>query len=74
MKFFKRKNEKTTDPKQDALASKIAQIIVAKQRQLAIWLNDWAEHLGATRTLSILIFLAVTLGGYCLWLIVSALL
>lgn len=73
MGLFKHKKVgQHTNLKQEAMASKIADAIIARQYKMAKWLNKKASKLGTARTLAILVFLALALAGYCVCLIASA--
>lgn len=70
MKLFKR--QKKANVSNDAVAEKIANKIVEKQRDLANYLNAKTNKL-SPRTIGFIIFgICVAFAGYCFYLLLNA--
>jgi hypothetical protein len=70
MKLFKR--QRKVDISDDAVAKKIANKIVEKQRNLANYLNSKTKRF-SPRTIAFILFgLCIVFGGYCAFLLLNA--
>ena len=70
MKLFKR--QRKADISDDAVAKKIANKIVEKQRNLANYLNSKTKRF-SPRAIAIILFgLCIVFGGYCAFLLLNA--
>ncbi len=69
MQLFKRKNATTSS---DAVAEKIAGNIVARQRQLADYLNHKSSALPRRSMAFILFCFCIAFGGYCIYLLYNS--
>ena len=69
MNIFRKMQKEVED---DPLAVQIANKILSIQKTVAVYLNEKTKHLTVKFRLFCLIFLCITMGGYCLYLLINA--
>lgn len=70
--FQRKDSNRKLSVRQDALAQKIANGIVSRQRDLATFLNRRTAHFSMAQKQALLVAISVFFGGICLFLIFTA--
>lgn len=72
MSLFKKDKNRSLTGRQEAVAQRIAEGIISRQKRAADYLNTKTQDISRRLWLWLLIGFSLLFGGYCLYLVTSA--